>query len=145
MARGSAVRRRMQATVKPFPMGDGGLRRSRTPCAPAHRAELTPGPRPETLMPAAPASLLALAFCFQAPARDSLPPPRTVPELEARIREVLTGTRTPGIGIAIVSRDSDLWVAGLGTADVATGRGATAETLFRIGSTSKAFVSLLVL
>ena len=96
-------------------------------------------------MPAAPLSLLALAFCAQAPARDSQLPPRTVPELEARIREVLTGTRTPGIGIAIVSRDSDLWVAGLGTADVATGRGATAETLFRIGSTSKAFVSLLVL
>lgn len=76
---------------------------------------------------------------------DSLPPPRTIPELEARIRTVLADTKTPGIGIALVTRDSALWVAGLGKADVASGRDATAETLFRIGSTSKAFVSLMVM
>lgn len=54
-------------------------------------------------------------------------------------------THTPGMGIALVTRDSVLWIAGLGTADVASGRQATERTLFRIGSTSKAFVSLLVL
>lgn len=80
-----------------------------------------------------------------ATAGDSLPPPRTTRELEARIRGILADTKTPGIGIALVTRDSTLWVAGLGTADVASGREATAETLFRIGSTSKAFVSLLVM
>jgi CubicO group peptidase (beta-lactamase class C family) len=78
-------------------------------------------------------------------AQDSLPPPRTIPELETRIREVLAETKTPGIGIALVTRDSAIWVAGLGTADLAAGRPATSETLFRIGSTSKAFVSLLIL
>jgi CubicO group peptidase (beta-lactamase class C family) len=78
-------------------------------------------------------------------AQDSLPPPGTIPELETRIREVLSETRTPGLGIAVVTRDSAIWVAGLGTADVAAGRPATDETLFRIGSTSKAFVSLLIL
>jgi CubicO group peptidase (beta-lactamase class C family) len=80
-----------------------------------------------------------------AAAADTVSPPRTIPELQARIREVLAETRTPGIGIAIVSRDSVLWAAGIGTADIAAGRPATDTTLFRIGSTSKAFVSLLVL
>jgi CubicO group peptidase (beta-lactamase class C family) len=78
-------------------------------------------------------------------AADTTPPPRTIPELQARIREVLAETKTPGIGIALVSRDSVVWAAGIGTADVAAGRPATDTTLFRIGSTSKAFVSLLVL
>jgi len=78
-------------------------------------------------------------------AADTTAPPRTLGELQARIREVLAETKTPGIGIAIVSRDSVLWATGIGTADVAAGVGATDTTLFRIGSTSKAFVSLLVL
>ena len=96
------------------------------------------------------AGLLALAGAARAQdsaatAADSLPPPRTTPELEARIHRILADTKTPGIGIALVTRDSALWVAGLGTADVASGREVTPETLFRIGSTSKAFVSLLVM
>jgi CubicO group peptidase (beta-lactamase class C family) len=77
-------------------------------------------------------------------AADTTAPPRTIPELQARIREILAETKTPGIGITIVSRDSVLWAAGIGTADVAAGRAATDTTLFRIGSTSKAFVSLIV-
>jgi len=76
---------------------------------------------------------------------DSAPPPQTIPELQARIREVLAQTKTPGIGITLVTRDSVLWTAGIGTADIAAGRPATDTTLFRIGSTSKAFVSLMVL
>ena len=77
--------------------------------------------------------------------KDTLPPPRTIPELEAKIRQVLERTHTPAVGITLVTRDSVLWVAGIGKADVASGRDATPETLFRIGSTSKAFVSLMVL
>jgi len=72
-------------------------------------------------------------------------PPRTIPELESRIRKVLERTHTPGISIAVVSRDSVLWQAGLGLADVASGREATPETLFRIGSTSKTFTALMIL
>jgi len=73
------------------------------------------------------------------------PPPRTIAELESRIREVLTRTKLPAVGIAIVSRDSVLWAAGIGKRDVAGGKDADANTLFRIGSTSKAFTSLMVL
>jgi len=76
---------------------------------------------------------------------DSQTPPRTIPELESRIRAVLERTHTPGVSVAVVSRDSVVWQAGLGWADVASGRDATAETLFRIGSTSKTFTALMVL
>jgi CubicO group peptidase (beta-lactamase class C family) len=44
-----------------------------------------------------------------------------------------------------VRKDGPEWTAGLGVADVASNRLATADTLFRIGSTSKAFSSLSIL
>ena len=49
------------------------------------------------------------------------------------------------MSVAIVGRDGPEWIAWLGTANVANGVAVTPETLFRIGSTSKAFVSLSVL
>ena len=52
---------------------------------------------------------------------------------------------TPGLSVAIVHRDGPEWVAGLGTSNVAANQAATDETLFRIGSVSKGFVSLSIL
>jgi CubicO group peptidase (beta-lactamase class C family) len=72
-------------------------------------------------------------------------PPRTIQELEQRIREVLTRTHTPGIALALVRHDRILYTGGIGLADVASGQPATAGTLFRVGSTSKAFTALAVL
>ncbi len=69
-------------------------------------------------------------------------PPATLADVESRIREVLVRTKTPGAGVALVSREAVLWQAGLGKADVASGRDVTPETLFRIGSISKTFVGL---
>jgi CubicO group peptidase (beta-lactamase class C family) len=90
--------------------------------------------------------LTALLGAGPAAAADTVrPAPATLAELEARIREVLDSTRTPGVSVAIVTRDSVVWTAGLGLADAATRRPATARTLFRIGSTSKAFVSIAVM
>ncbi len=71
--------------------------------------------------------------------------PATMAELEQEIREVLQETKTPGVGVALVSRDRTLWTAGIGMADVASGKKTSPETLFRIGSISKMFVSLSVL
>jgi len=66
-------------------------------------------------------------------------------QLQREIAEILKRNHTPGAGIAIVRRDGPEWVAGVGLANVATNTAATADTLFRIGSTSKAFVSLSLL
>ena len=72
-------------------------------------------------------------------------PARSIDELRQLLEKVLAETHTPGVSVAIVHRDGPEWVAGLGKADVASGRATTAETLFRIGSTSKGFASLSIL
>lgn len=88
--------------------------------------------------------MLLSAFSFRALAvSDGWP--KSIPELQAAIEKVLKETRTPGAGIAIVSRDTVEWVAGIGKADVAANVPVTAGTLFRIGSVSKGFAALSAL
>jgi len=72
-------------------------------------------------------------------------PAESIPELQQQIEKILKDTHTPGVSIAIVHKDGPEWVAGLGMADVASKRANNADTLFRIGSTSKAFASLSIL
>jgi CubicO group peptidase (beta-lactamase class C family) len=72
-------------------------------------------------------------------------PAQSIPELQRQLETILKDTHTPGMSVAIAHRDGAEWVAGLGTADVASGRSVTAGTLFRIGSVSKGFVSLSIL
>lgn len=76
---------------------------------------------------------------------ENLPPAQSIDELRQQLEKILHDTHTPGMSVAIVHRDGPEWVAGLGIADVAANRATTADTLFRIGSTSKAFVSLSIL
>jgi CubicO group peptidase (beta-lactamase class C family) len=81
----------------------------------------------------------------QRPAADSagrFVPPATIQELEQRIRHLLDSTKTPGAGLAIVRHDSVILAQGFGKGRLEPERAATAATLFRIGSTSKAFVAL---
>lgn len=63
----------------------------------------------------------------------------------SEIESVLRKTNTPGAAIAVVRRGEQIWVKGLGIADVASGRPVTPDTLFRIGSVSKIFAALAVL
>ena len=90
-------------------------------------------------------SLLLLLHLLPATAAQSLNGPKSIPELQTAIEAILKETRTPGAAIAIVSRDKAEWVAGLGKADVAANKPVTADTLFRIGSTSKGFAALAAL
>jgi CubicO group peptidase (beta-lactamase class C family) len=87
-------------------------------------------------------SVLALGRTLGA---DSKGGPKSIPELQTAIETVLKETRTPGAAIAIVSRDKAEWVAGIGNAEVASNKPVTPDTLFRIGSTSKAFAALAAL
>jgi CubicO group peptidase (beta-lactamase class C family) len=91
-----------------------------------------------------------LALSLLAPvslaAQQKQPPPaRSVDELWSQLEKILQETKTPGASIAIVHRDGPEWVGGLGKSNVAGDREVTPETLFRIGSTSKAFASLSIL
>ena len=83
--------------------------------------------------------------CFLSATPEQPKTAQSIPELQQQIEKILKDTHTPGVSIAIVHRDGPEWVTGLGKADVASGRDATAWTLFRIGSTSKAFASLSIL
>ena len=91
--------------------------------------------------------MLAVLSCSGGLAAETPKPPapKTITELDQAIRKVLVETKTPGVGVSIVSRDRVLWTAGVGKADVASGLDVTPDTLFRIGSVSKSFVSLSVL
>ncbi len=73
------------------------------------------------------------------------PVPRSSRELKGMLREALDGTKTPGVGWAVVAADGTVEAGGTGWADVAAKRRATGDTLFRIGSVSKMFVAIAVL
>jgi CubicO group peptidase (beta-lactamase class C family) len=90
--------------------------------------------------------LLMLAVCGFADDKKNEPKPaQSIAQLRQQIETILKDTHTPGTSVAIVHRDGPEWVTGIGMADVSSSRGATDETLFRIGSTSKAFASMAIL
>jgi CubicO group peptidase (beta-lactamase class C family) len=89
--------------------------------------------------------LAATAGFAQAKKDESPKPAQSIPELRQQLEKILADTHTPGVSVAIVHRDGPEWVAGLGKSNVAANQATTDETLFRIGSTSKAFASLSIL
>ncbi len=97
--------------------------------------------------------LLAFILLIATPAQtaNNLPPPappkpaQSIPELQQRLEKILADTHTPGVSVAIVHRDGPEWIGGVGKANVAANAPVTDTTLFRIGSTSKAFASLSIL
>ncbi|GAB3898065.1 hypothetical protein GCM10028803_16990 [Larkinella knui] len=89
---------------------------------------------------------LCLLFCPLLLVAQTKPKaPATIQELQAAIENVLKETGTPAVGVALVKGDSTVWVAGLGQANLEKKVQATENTLFRIGSVSKMFVSLAIL
>jgi CubicO group peptidase (beta-lactamase class C family) len=89
--------------------------------------------------------LAAIAGFSQSKKVETPKPAQSIQELQQQLEKILADTHTPGVSVAIVHRDGPEWIAGLGKADVAGNHAATADTLFRIGSTSKAFASLSIL
>ncbi|MGB6899266.1 MAG: serine hydrolase, partial [Candidatus Acidiferrum sp.] len=95
-------------------------------------------------------SLSIAAFLLFSPAagaqqKADLPHPKTLPDLQKAMKDVLNKDHVPGAGVALVSNGGLLWCGGLGKADIASGRDVTCDTEFRVGSISKSFVSLALL
>jgi CubicO group peptidase (beta-lactamase class C family) len=93
-------------------------------------------------------SLLLVALSLSAampPAKEKAKTAQSIAELQLKLEKIMADTHTPGVSVAIVHRDGPEWVAGLGKANVAANAPVTDATLFRIGSTSKAFASLSIL
>jgi CubicO group peptidase (beta-lactamase class C family) len=91
------------------------------------------------------AALLLLPSFVSAQQKEELPHPKTLPDLQKAMRDVLDKNHLPGAGVALVSNGELLWCGGLGKADLASGRDITCDTEFRVGSISKSFVSLALL
>lgn len=62
-------------------------------------------------------------------------------ELEKTIEAELQATKTPGASFAIVSGDKVIFAKGFGTTSIEGGNPITADTLFRMGSTTKMFTA----
>jgi CubicO group peptidase (beta-lactamase class C family) len=90
-------------------------------------------------------SVSLVAFAAPAPKKEDFKAARSIPELRQQLEKILKDTHTPAVSLAIVHKNGPEWVDAIGTADVAANRAATPDTLFRIGSTSKAFASLSIL
>lgn len=94
-------------------------------------------------------SIVIFAFfglaCSSQNITENVEPAQSTVELQTQLENVLKDMHVPGMSVAIVHRDGPMWIAGLGKADLSNNRNATAETLFRIGSVSKGFISLAVL
>jgi len=71
--------------------------------------------------------------------------PANIEELKEEIVKILKENNTPGVGLALISKDEIIWSGSLGKMDVAANKDATAETIFRCGSISKSFVSVAVM
>jgi len=92
--------------------------------------------------------LLGLSFLLcgaELRADEELDPPATLEELRERIVGVMEDREIPAVGIAMVDENGPVWVGALGKSNLEDDTDANADSLFRIGSTSKMFVALSVL
>jgi CubicO group peptidase (beta-lactamase class C family) len=71
--------------------------------------------------------------------------PQTIDELKAELDSLMKRYDIPGAGIAIVSKNSIVYLGGLGYANIDLHTPVDENTLFRAGSISKSFVALGIL
>ena len=87
-------------------------------------------------------SLLAFGPAF---AEEEKKVPASLEELKTLVAETIEEHQVPAVGIAMLDPDGEVWVGSLGKANLENDVPADADTLYRIGSTSKMFVALSVL
>lgn len=103
-----------------------------------------PGYRKQPLRPFR--SILILLFTLSAyQLLGQTKEPQTIKELQTAIQNVLKESGIPAVGLALVQGDSICYATGLGISNLEQHRNANENTMFRIGSVSKMFVSLAVL
>lgn len=88
--------------------------------------------------------IIQMTFSFGQKQTDATAP-NSIPELQKAIEKVLLETQTPAIGLALINSNGSTWTTSIGKSDIANDSKANDSTLFRIGSTSKIFVSLALL
>ncbi len=71
--------------------------------------------------------------------------PEKLAEIEKAIEAEMAATKTPGAAVAVISGDKIVFAKGFGTTSTEGGSVVTADTLFRMGSTTKMFTAATVL
>ncbi|HEX6054102.1 MAG TPA: serine hydrolase domain-containing protein, partial [Gemmatimonadaceae bacterium] len=92
----------------------------------------------------APTRLVAAAMVslpLVAPAVSAAQQREPFPGLDSYVRSALEQWKVPGAAIAIVRNDSVIYARGYGVRDVGTSAPVTAQTIFAVGSLSKAFTA----
>ncbi|MEX0960446.1 MAG: serine hydrolase domain-containing protein [Burkholderiales bacterium] len=89
------------------------------------------------------AAVLVAVSSFFATARAGQP--IDVPALLAEAEALREENAVPAVGLALADQQEVLWSGAFGIADLATGRKADADTLFRIGSITKTFTAAALL
>ncbi len=90
-------------------------------------------------------ALLAVAGLASTPNAAASERDAALEALIAEIDTVRRGHEVAGVALTLVTPDEVIWSGALGLADVKTQRPVSPETLFRIGSVTKAFTALALL
>ena len=67
---------------------------------------------------------------------------RDLDELQSIVRAIADERLTAGVSFAVVEDGRTVWVEGLGLADIAANRRATADTVYRVGSLTKSMLAI---
>jgi CubicO group peptidase (beta-lactamase class C family) len=97
-------------------------------------------PRSAPLRTVANFALLALPLLLLAPAPAS-PGPVDAKAIDVVVQRALKAWNVPGVAVAVVRHNSVVYLKGHGLRDLASGEPVTPDTLFAIGSCTKAFTS----
>ena len=91
------------------------------------------------------AVVLMLLICCQANAESTRPVNERHRQLASDIDQILRRTRTPGAAIALFEADGSVWRYTSGFKNIVRKEEVQPQTVFRIGSVSKVFVSLAIM
>lgn len=76
-------------------------------------------------------------------AQDVAPPDR-LRAVRDELAAAVEAGRTPAVSVAVLADDDVVWAEGIGIADPARGRGADADTIYRLASISKPFTATAI-
>ncbi len=90
-----------------------------------------------------PALLLTMKVGAGAPVTAA--PDALVPDVLEKIHQIRQQHEVPAVGLALVDMQGTLWSGAVGVEDIRTGKAASEQTLFRIGSITKTFTGIAML
>lgn len=90
-------------------------------------------------------SLFLLGLCVPTQGQDTKPEGQLADTLETFIEDVRQDWQVPGLSVIVVNRNGVLFQKGFGTISASSDRAVDNETMFNIGSNTKAFTALLAL